>query len=333
MCDDFIQWIETVEAGEELLANLAEGLDEHAFEPPLLQAFAAECIKRLGSASSSGKLDPSAARNVVNYVVFDPPVDAAGQRIQFQYAARRDAPTPGAVETYVTWRKLWSLIPKTSALAKQISDAVDDDAFASTDPRYLDPDEMETVADLINAMGPNTTGFRISTMAASGDPFPVWMTTSEDRSRLSVTNNERLATRIRDWLGLGFASNGVPLFVFESRLPLDVAATYGLLSRPTAFDGIDHGWFKHRTHSHCPHGWGRTLDFEPARLGEINCDGAPEAIAPGSEFGTLFKCRYVGRLMTPPMPTKPFVLQALIGPDSDTAKAKAKLRAALGPRP
>lgn len=313
----FVDWLGAVEDGQELLINLAEGILDRTVSQPLVEAFASECVIRLNKLEEAGPVDPSAARQALNNVVFNPPKDASGVPIQFQYSARRDVPTPGPIETFLTWQKLWGLIPAESELARQIIEEIDPNAFDSSDPRHLDPEDMEAVAGLVNELGPSTPDFRISRLTQAGKPMPIWITMAADAGRVTVSDSALLATRIRDWLGLGFAGAGIPFFAFVSRIPLNAAATANQLSRPTIFDAIDHGWFKHRMYGTCRHRWGRTLDFVPARRGDLDCDGAPEAIAPGSLFGTLFECRYVGRLMSPPMPTQPFVLQALLRPAAD----------------
>jgi hypothetical protein len=337
---EFIELVAQAEGGLEFLINLAAGLRDGSIDDSVFDMFRAEIISRLAPLLAIAGKDASDFRKTMNDVVFRPSVDADGNPVSFQYVRRLRSDTHGDVHTFVTWQKLWNLVPDPSPLAEEIRNLVDPAVFSSSDPRPDSSSEMKDVAAAVNALGPKTVDFRISHVSGTGDPFPLWITTTQDFDQLAVSDPARLATRARDWLGLGHMKHRMPLFAFKSKAALSRLETSDKVGRPTIFDGTDNGYFKHELSCDCPHLWGRTMDFERAFAGDVDCDGGPEAITPGPLFGETFECRFVGHVLSAPMPTKPFVLSALLGQPTDVAATEVAVDAikqqildAIGARP
>lgn len=319
--------------GQEILVNIADGLDDGSIDPARLQLFARACLARLDQIDRADELFETLARNAIMSVVFTPPVDEAGQSVSLQYAAMIEA-SDDHVTTFMTLAKLRSLVPEPSRLAAALKEEMRGELWSGSDPRFINDEMGRAIADIVNEEG-TESHLHLSKIAQNAVPYPIWITRSTtSKAILDKTEPQDRATRMRDWLGLGYLDVGSPLFGFQSDRSLP-SLRPARLGRPTVWDGIDHRWFKHRRSPHSGDRWGRTMDFEAAVACRADCDGGPEAVMPGPAFDEGFTCFYVGTVRTVPMPPTPHVLAALMAsnPPRQIARLKQRVVDALADRP
>jgi hypothetical protein len=136
----------------------------------------------------------------------------------------------------------------------------------------------------------------------------------------SFTNcpNNKIATAVRNWLGLSDIEKGSPVFAFvaEQRFHNLRSESALTLRRPTVFDGIDMPWFKHkRSWSYQSDNWGRATDLtDVLNKGEAVCDGGPEAVAQSVAIPGNFQCLYIGRVTDSAGDPSESFLNFLLGP-------------------
>ncbi|MBU3077953.1 hypothetical protein [Sphingomonas quercus] len=314
-----------IPGGQEILVNIADGLEDGSIDAGRLRLFAEACLARLDRVDRQDEGFGAMARTAIASVVFTPPAGEDGRPIDLQYAALIEA-SDDHIMTFMTLGKLHDLAFGSTRLAAALKAELGP-LWLGTDFRFIPDEQGEAIAEIINKEGA-ASGLKLSRIGANATPFPIWITRSVvGDTVLGQTSPQERATRMRDWLGLGLVDIGAPVFGFRSNRPLPHLHP-AKLGRPTVWDGIDHWWFKHRRSSPRLDAWGRTLDFAAAVSGCSDCDGGPEAVMPGPAFDEGFTCFYLGTVQTSPMPPGPSVLGALIASDPPRAIEAIRQRVA-----
>jgi hypothetical protein len=316
----FVDLMVRVVEGDALLVNLLESNSDGGISDRYLVAFAHEAIQRIGAAEQMHTMDRSKLRQILYSVVFDPPGDESGMPVQLQYLSRLEIADSEDFVSFLTWEKLKSLVPRGSALQDAIDGIVDPAYLAASDSRPVSSVEMMAVAQKVNELGPADGNFRVTFQSLAGVPFSLWMTASDDHDRMGGQPRQP-ATRARDWLGLGHVKRDMQLFLFRSKRKLSANSVHMVAARPTLFDGITNAYFKYKRSNYCPRSWGRALDLAAAKGFAEDCDGGPEVIIPGPAFADLFTCEYVGLVEEAPLPSAPYVIDALLGQPPSRAVA------------
>jgi hypothetical protein len=196
-------------------------------------------------------------------------------------------------------------------------------------------DECEEIATLLSNLDAFGEQLHLSMTVGGRHRVIVWATRLEELQGIGLRTppNNAIASRLRDQLGLGHYRRRYPMFAFISALGYDELIVSGgqRPKRPTAFDAINHPWFKHRRDRYYPSdNWGRATDLEKVELSSGDeLDGGPETVSSSFRISGNFQCVFIGRpISNAPEPDPELVRR--ISPGMDAAAIVRYLETQLG---